>query len=113
MNRRDRFAIGALLLALAVVGVALVMPGSSPGSKASARATGATVPYREGVVGHPSSINPLTPRSQADQDLVALLFRGLVMAGPDGTVVPDLASPTAARTTSCCARTPSGRTASR
>jgi ABC-type transport system substrate-binding protein len=92
VNRRDRLAIGALFLALAIVGVALVMPASSSGPKASARATGVTVPYREGVVGHPSSINPLTPRSLVDQDLVALLFRGLVKAGPDGTVVPDLAS---------------------
>ena len=92
MNRRDRFAIGALLLALVVVGAALVMPPSAPAPKTSVRSTGGAVPYREGVVGHPSSINPLTPRSQADQDLVALLFRGLVKAGPDGTVLPDLAS---------------------
>jgi ABC-type transport system substrate-binding protein len=51
--------------------------------------------YREGIVGHPSSINPLTPRSQADQDLVALLFRGLTRAGADGSIVPDLATWTA------------------
>jgi ABC-type transport system substrate-binding protein len=93
LNRRDRLAVGALFLALAVVGVALVMPASSSVSpKASVRATGGAVSYREGVVGHPSSINPLTPRSQADKDLVALLFRGLVKAGSDGTVVADLAS---------------------
>jgi ABC-type transport system substrate-binding protein len=95
VNRRDRLAIGALLLALALVGAALVMPPSSPAPKTSVRPTGGAVPYREGIVGHPSSINPLTPRSQADQDLVALLFRGLVKAGPDGTVLPDLASWTA------------------
>jgi ABC-type transport system substrate-binding protein len=92
VNRRDRLSIGALLLALAVVGVALVMPPSSPAPKTSVRPTGGAVPYREGIVGHPSSINPLTPRSQADQDLVALLFRGLTKAGPDGSVLPDLAS---------------------
>ena len=50
------------------------------------------LPYREGIVGHPSSIDPLTARSQADRDLVSLLFRGLTEAGPDGTVVPDLAT---------------------
>lgn len=48
--------------------------------------------YREGVIGHPSSINPLTASTQADRDLVALLFRGLLKAGPDGTLVPDLAA---------------------
>ena len=92
MNRRDRFAVVALFLALALVGAVLVIPAPSPAPAASARPSAGAVPYREGVVGHPSSINPLTARSQADQDLVALLFRGLVKAGPDGTVVPDLAT---------------------
>ena len=66
----------------------------APPAKRPARPAGRSaplVPYREGVVGHPSSINPLTPRTQADQDLVALLFRGLVRDGPDGSILPDLA----------------------
>jgi len=95
MNRRDRFAIVALFVVMAVVGAALAIPGASSGPRASSSPAGSGMPYREGVVGHPSSINPLTARSQADQDLVALLFRGLVKAGPDGTVVPDLATWTA------------------
>jgi ABC-type transport system substrate-binding protein len=37
-------------------------------------------------------VNPLTARSQVDQDLVALVFRGLTKEGPDGTIVPDLAT---------------------
>ena len=92
MRRRDRFALGALLLILVIVGAALVipMPSSTPGN--SARPSVLTVPYREGVIGRPSSINPLTARSQVDQDLVALLFRGLVKNGPNGSVVPDLAT---------------------
>lgn len=92
MNCRDRIAVLGLFLALAVVGAVLLIPTPSPAPAASARPSAGAVPYREGVVGHPSSINPLTDRSQADQDLVALLFRGLVKAGPDGTVVPDLAT---------------------
>ena len=48
-------------------------------------------PYREGVLGRPVSVSPLTARSQADRDLVALVFSGLVRNGPDGTIVPDLA----------------------
>ncbi len=92
MRRRDRFALGALLLILVIVGAALVipMPPSTPGN--SARPGAVAVPYREGVIGRPSSINPLTARSQVDQDLVALLFRGLVKNGPNGSVVPDLAT---------------------
>jgi ABC-type transport system substrate-binding protein len=92
MNRRDRYAVIALFVALAVVGAAMVIPARSPGSTGSSQSTPSGGPFREGVVGHPSSINPLTWRSQADQDLVALLFRGLVKAGPDGTLVPDLAT---------------------
>ena len=45
----------------------------------------------EGVLGRPVSVGPLTARTQADRDLVALVFSGLVRNGPDGTLVPDLA----------------------
>jgi peptide/nickel transport system substrate-binding protein len=50
-----------------------------------------TRPYREGVLGEPVSISPLTARTQADRDLVALIFCGLVKNGPAGTLLPDLA----------------------
>jgi ABC-type transport system substrate-binding protein len=91
MRARDRVAIVGLLAVLAVIGAALLMPSSAkPASSPTAALS--QVPYREGVLGHPSSINPLTPRSQADRDLIALLFRGLVREGPDGTLLPDLAS---------------------
>ena len=92
MNRRDRVAVGALFLALAIVGAVLVMPGPSSAPSQTPQASAGTVLYREGVVSHPSSVNPITWRSQADQDLVALLFRGLAKAGPNGTVVSDLAT---------------------
>jgi ABC-type transport system substrate-binding protein len=93
MNRRDRYAVVGIFLALAVVGTALVIQAPSPAAIEAANKTPSPVlPYREGVVGHPSSINPLTARTQVDQDLVALLFRGLAKAGPNGTVVPDLAT---------------------
>jgi ABC-type transport system substrate-binding protein len=95
VNRRDRFAVAGLLVAMAIVGATLAIPGPSAKSSPSAHASAGTGPWREGVVGHPSSINPLTPRSQVDQDLVALLFRGLVRAGPNGTVLSDLATWTA------------------
>ena len=92
MTRGDRFVISALALALALIGGSMLVPASSPDLRPASPSIAPAVPYREGVVGHPSSINPLTPRSQADQDLVALLFRGLVRAGPDGSMLPDLAT---------------------
>ena len=41
--------------------------------------------------GDPSRSARSTARTQADRDLVALVFSGLVRNGPDGTIVPDLA----------------------
>ena len=53
--------------------------------------TPSTRPYREGVLGHPISVSPFSARTQADRDLVSLVFSGLVRNGPSGTLVPDLA----------------------
>ena len=47
--------------------------------------------FTEGIVGTPRFINPLLAQSQADQDLTALVFSGLMRATPEGTLVPDLA----------------------
>jgi peptide/nickel transport system substrate-binding protein len=47
--------------------------------------------YREGILGRPASINPLTASTQADRDIVALVFSGLTRLGPQGSIVPDLA----------------------
>lgn len=46
----------------------------------------------EGQLGPARFINPLIPMSQADSDLVALVYSGLTRAMPDGRIVPDLAS---------------------
>ncbi len=91
MTWRDRAAIALLVAALAAVAAGMFVP---PPPVLPAPATPSVVPvaYREGVLGHPSSVNPLTYRTQADRDLVALLYRGLVRIGSDGTPRPDLAS---------------------
>lgn len=51
--------------------------------------TGGTL--TEGVVGIPRFINPVLAVTRADQDLVALTFRGLMKISPDGTLIPDIA----------------------
>ncbi len=49
--------------------------------------------YAEAVVGAPHLINPiLTASNDADQDLVSLVFSGLMKTDPKGELVPDLAS---------------------
>lgn len=46
----------------------------------------------EGVIGTPRFINPLLALTDADRDVTALTFAGLMGVGPDGTLVPNLAS---------------------
>ena len=99
MTRIDRFVIGSLVVLLALiaglVGGPSLLPAAesapSSGPLPSDAASIGSRPYREGMVGHPISVSPLTARTQADRDLVALIFSGLVRNGPDGTIVPDLA----------------------
>lgn len=45
----------------------------------------------EGIVGTPRFINPVIARSNADKDLAALVYSGLMRPTPDGTLIPDLA----------------------
>ena len=95
MNRKDSFFVLILVVALAAITVVVgapalspvaAVPTDAPFEEAEAR------PYREGVLGLPTSVSPLTARTQADRDLVALVFSGLVRNGPNGTLVPDLAA---------------------
>jgi len=45
----------------------------------------------EGIIGRPRFINPVIAKSDADRDMVALIYSGLLKATPDGALVPDLA----------------------
>ncbi len=99
MNRADRVVVGTLVVLFALiaslVGLPAVLPGDASRATVAASPSAAPLaesrPYLEGLVGHATSVSPLTARSQADRDLVALVFSGLVRNGPDGTIVPDLA----------------------
>ncbi len=97
---RDRAVTGLLIAALAVAAFAIGVPSVAvPSTAASAVPSGAAAPspaapvvYREGVVGRPSSITPVTARTKADRTLVGLIFSGLFKMGPGDTLAPDLAS---------------------
>ncbi|MEK7104879.1 MAG: ABC transporter substrate-binding protein [Patescibacteria group bacterium] len=45
----------------------------------------------EGIVGTPRFINPVLAFSDADQDLVSLIYSGLMRKSINGTLIPDLA----------------------
>jgi peptide/nickel transport system substrate-binding protein len=98
MTRTDTVVVGTLVALLALIAgliggpaIQLAAAPSTPSPSAALGPDFEVRPYVEGVLGHPSSVSPLTAHTQADRDLVALLFPGLVRNGPDGTIVPDLA----------------------
>ena len=93
MSRRDGAFVLVLVLVLGALGAAIAAPAFAPVVAPLPTPTAAPVAiHREAVVGLPSSVNPVTARTQADRDLVALLFRGLVRSGADGRPVADLAA---------------------
>ncbi len=94
MTRRDHAIVGVLVLLLVGISAAVALPVAAPSASPSptARPSPATQrPYREGILGRATSVSPFAAQTQADRDLVALLFRGLVRLGPNGSLVPDLA----------------------
>ena len=96
MTRTDTTVVGALVVLLALLAGIVGIPAFQATSATPSIGPDASVQpgaraYREGVVGHAVSVSPLTARTQADRDLVALIFSGLVRNGPNGTLVPDLA----------------------
>jgi peptide/nickel transport system substrate-binding protein len=94
MNRIDHAVIGGLVLVLALIAVAIGVPAFNPSSATPSALPSLkpAVPYREGTIGRPVSVNPLGARTQVDRDLVALTFSSLVRLGPDGTLIPDVAT---------------------
>ena len=95
MNRLDRAVIAGLVLVVVLAAVAIGGPAFAPkGLGPSVPPTVAVpqvAPYREGVLGRPTNVNPLAARSQADRDLVGLVFSGLVGRDVAGRPIPALA----------------------
>ena len=77
----------AVAAVAAVVVAALVVRAGGDGDGLLSSAE-----YVEGVTGSPQRVNPIYASQNAvDQDLVQLLFSGLVKLSPEGAVLPDLA----------------------
>ncbi len=47
--------------------------------------------YTEGIIGTPELINPILANTDADRDLVKLIFSGLMKLNEQGELIPDLA----------------------
>jgi peptide/nickel transport system substrate-binding protein len=74
------FTLGALLIVRGVSETFIVEIPARGGS------------LTEGILGTPRFINPLLATSDADKDLSALVYSGLLKRTPSGDFVPDLAS---------------------
>jgi peptide/nickel transport system substrate-binding protein len=96
VNRIDRAVVGGLILVVVIAGVLIagpaLAPAPAPSGAAPVPSSAAVTPYREGVLGRPTGINPLSARTQADRDLVALVFEGLASRDAAGRPVPALAT---------------------
>jgi peptide/nickel transport system substrate-binding protein len=94
MNRLDRAIVAGLVLVIAIAAIAVggqaLLPKPGASATTSPAASGPVV-YREGVLGRPTAVNPLAARTQADRDLVALTFEGLLSMDAAGQARPALA----------------------
>jgi len=82
MTRTDSIVVGGLVVMLAIiaglVGVPTMLPAASTAALPSPSAGSVERrPYVEGVLGRPVSVSPLSARTQADRDLVALVYAAL------------------------------------
>ena len=95
MTRRDHALVALALAALVAIAGAMILvppPPDAAVSPASPAPSPAPRVLREGVVGTINTLDPLFARSRPELDVDALLFSGLTRLGPNGSVLPDLAS---------------------
>jgi peptide/nickel transport system substrate-binding protein len=94
MSRRDQVVLAGLTGILLLVAISLGLPEAiAPAPRATLAPTtpGPIRPYVEGVVGPLEQVSPLSARTQAERNAVALVFSGLVRLGPGDSIAPDLA----------------------
>ena len=89
----DKFSITERLIFFFFVGVCLITSANLAAKVNSAflveiPAKGGSI--TEGVIGLPRFINPLLAISDADRDITALIYSGLLKATPEGKLVNDL-----------------------
>ncbi len=83
--------VSLLLVAGAGLFMLLAAPASEKTPAVQSISLTETSVFSEAIVGEPRLVNPLLATSQADRDLVALIFSGLTRVDDYGQPIPDLA----------------------
>jgi peptide/nickel transport system substrate-binding protein len=87
-SKREYFVFIVFLCALLVSSLA-ILQNINRSFMVSVPMKGGTI--NEGIVGTPRFINPVIASTAPDEDLVSLIYSGLMRKNDDGTLVPDLA----------------------
>jgi peptide/nickel transport system substrate-binding protein len=84
----DRTFLKLSILAVFVFAIWLAI-SFSISTQVQVSASGGTL--KEGIIGTPRFVNPVLAVTQADKDMSALVYDGLMKLGPDGTLIPNVA----------------------
>jgi len=87
-SKKERIIFSALVIIL-VLSTISILESINKHFMVSVPAYGGSI--SEGVIGTPRFVNPVLAFSDADQDLVSLIYSGLTRKSPDGNLIPDLA----------------------
>ncbi|HAS80943.1 MAG: hypothetical protein UR25_C0001G0043 [Candidatus Nomurabacteria bacterium GW2011_GWE1_32_28] len=87
-SKREYFVFLSLVVVF-IISTLMILENLNKSFMVSVAMKGGSI--SEGIVGTPRFINPILASSIADQDLVSLIYSGLMRKSPDGSLVPDLA----------------------
>src|SRR3989344_5780289 len=87
-SKKERIIFSALVIIL-VLSTISILESINKHFMVSVPAYGGSI--SEGVIGTPRFVNPVLAFSDADQDLVSLIYSGLMRKSPDGNLIADLA----------------------
>jgi peptide/nickel transport system substrate-binding protein len=86
---KKEFYIFSVILAVALISMLVVLNKLNNKLLVDVPVKGGSI--TEGIIGMPTLVNPVLAVSDADKDLVAIVYSGLMRRSSDGTFIPDLA----------------------
>jgi peptide/nickel transport system substrate-binding protein len=87
-SKKEWYIFGGLLLVLSLTTV-IILQRINHTFMVEIPMSGGSI--TEGIIGTPRFVNPVLALSDADRDLVSLVYSGLMRKNIDGTLIPDLA----------------------